>query len=356
MAAARRRPSVCLVAGTPAESQIPVDKEYRPAMNLLEFILNLLKDPQAQEQFNQHPQETLHANGFDGLCAADVHEAMPLVVDAVQNGSFERAYNGGGPTVTQTAHDPAGALPGSGGLEGAIRNIQYITDNYSYADSHNTMLDNSVNQNIWANGDVYQSFDNSPVVASGAGAVAAGHDVSGTITTGDHNLVGNGNAVGNGDAVGTGNAVNNGTGATSFGSGGAQNVGTAVADHGSGLSIGSGEASGDAADNSTNVHDFGSGNVAVAGAGGSTSQTDSHATTTTTTDSHNTTDSHAVVASGNTVASNDPTTTTTDSHNVTDSHSPSLTELYSHDTTTDTTTSDSYNHTGAHHALLDAHI
>jgi hypothetical protein len=325
-------------------------------MSLLEFILDLLKDPNAAAQFNEHPQETLHANGFDGLCAADVHEALPLVVDAAQqNGDFERSLAGGGPSgsVTQSG---APALPGTGGLEGAIHNIQYLTDNYSYADSHNTVLDNSVNQNIWAQGDVHQTFDNSPVVASGAGAVAAGGDIKGTVTTGDHNVVGNGNAVGNGDAVGEGNDVNNGSGATSFGSGSASNVGSVTADHGSGVAIGGSEATGSDPDNSTNVHAFGSGNVAVAGAGASTTQADSHNTTTTTTDSHNTsdsydtTDSHNTVASDNTVASNDPTST--DSHN-TDTHT--LTELGSHDTSTNTTdTTDTHNNVDVHHGLVDA--
>ncbi len=44
-------------------------------------------------------------------------------------------------------------------------------------DDRDTITDQSVNQNIWAEGDVEQWFDNDSVVASGDRAVAAGDDV-----------------------------------------------------------------------------------------------------------------------------------------------------------------------------------
>jgi len=51
------------------------------ATSLLDFILNLLKDPQAQEQFRASPEQVLAANGLTGVSAADIRETLPLVTD-----------------------------------------------------------------------------------------------------------------------------------------------------------------------------------------------------------------------------------------------------------------------------------
>ncbi|MEO6085308.1 MAG: IniB N-terminal domain-containing protein, partial [Umezawaea sp.] len=158
-------------------------------MSLLQFILQLLGDDSARAEFTASPHEVLRENGFDNLCAADVRDARPLIVDNVQtaqSNSFDRELNGGG-NSTHVHHTPPPPSDGGGGhggggdggMDGAIQEIHYITQNYSWSDSHNTVLDNSVNQNIWADGDVVQWFDNDPVVASGDGAVAAGDDVNG---------------------------------------------------------------------------------------------------------------------------------------------------------------------------------
>ena len=257
-------------------------------ISLLDFIMELLGDQSARDQFEANPQQTLNDHGFNHLCAADVHDAMPLVIDAAQ--SFDRNYDAGGPSHVVTPPPPP-PVHGGDGVEHAIEQIKYITQNYSYStDSHNTVVDNSVNQNIWAR-DVFQSFDNHSVV-----------------TTGDHNVVGNGNEVNNGDLA---------------------------ADHGGAVAVG-GSATGSANDYSTDVHAYGSGNVAVASNGSSTSQSDSHNNT----DSHNTTDSHAVtnVGSGNdshnntaigsgndshdntAIGSGNDSHDSTDSHNTADSH------------------------------------
>ena len=55
-----------------------------------------------------------------------------------------------------------------------------VVNNYSWTstvDDRDTITDQSVNQNIWADGDVTQYFDNHSVIASGDRAVAAGDDV-----------------------------------------------------------------------------------------------------------------------------------------------------------------------------------
>ena len=244
-----------------------------PNMSLLQFILQLLGDDGARAEFAASPHQVLRENGFDDLCAEDVRDARPLIVDNVQtaqSNSFDRELNGGG-NSTQVHHTPPppsdggggggghggghgghGGHGGDGGMDGAIQEIHYITQTYSWSDSHNTVLDNSVNQNIWADGDVVQWFDNDPVVASGDGAVAAGDDIGGTVTTGDRNVVGQGNEV--------------------------NHVGSASAATGGAVSIGDGEASGEyeANDYSTDVEAYGSGNVAVASNGSDTDQNDSH--------------------------------------------------------------------------------
>ena len=237
--------------------------------SLLDFILRLLGDPQAQEEFRDNPQQVLQQHGFDGLCAQDVHDALPLVADTVQGTTPAT----GDPQVLQQA-PPATALPGESHLDAAIRQLQYVTNNYSYADSHNTTVDSSVHQNIWADGDVHQSFDNHAT----------------TVST-ETDVTGNGNAVGSGDTASNGNEVHNGDGATNFGNGSLD-------------------------DNSTHatVGGFGSGNVDVTGSGATSTQSDSH----------NSSDSH----DSSTVESND---TSVDSHNVstTDSHDGGIP---SHDT------------------------
>jgi hypothetical protein len=213
--------------------------------SLLDFILKLLGDPQAQEEFRDHPQQVLQQQGFGGLCAQDVHDALPLVVDTVQ-GTVPAAV--GGPALHPAP--PATVLPGESHLDAAIRQLQYVTNNYSYADSHDTTVDSSVHQNIWAAGDVRQSFD------SHATTVSGDHDVTGNANTvGSGDVTGNGNAVGSGDSAGNGNEVHTGDGATNFGNGHVD-------------------------DNSTHatVGGFGSGEVAVTGAGSASTQSDSHAT------------------------------------------------------------------------------
>jgi hypothetical protein len=289
-------------------------------MSLLQFILSLLGNEEARAEFNANPQQTLSENGFDNLCGADVRDARPLIVDNVQtaqNNSFDRELSGGG-NSTHVHHTPPPPPPPAhddDGMDGAIREINYITQHYSWSDSHNTVLDNSVNQNIWADGDVLQWFDNDPVVASGDGAVAAGDDVDGTVTTGDRNVVGHGNDV--------------------------NHVGSAAADNGGAVAIGEGSASGDndASDHSTDVDAYGSGNVAVASNGSETEQRDSHDTDNSIDDSYN---SESETNTDNSIDDSYNTDTETNTDNSVD-----VDDSYNSETETNTDNSvdvaDSYN-------------
>ncbi|WP_237774271.1 IniB N-terminal domain-containing protein [Actinosynnema sp. ALI-1.44] len=255
--------------------------------SLLQFILSLLRDPEFKQEFRDDPAGTLEKHGLEGLCGQDVADVLPLVVDNSRV-SLDRSYETGNNHVMVVPPPPSPhPMPGEPGLHSVVRQFDYITNTYVYNDSHDTVLDNSVNQNIWAYGDVFQKFDNDPVVASGDGAVAAGDDVD-DVNTGDID-----------------------------------------ADDGAAVAVG-GNATGSNDDNSTqaNVHNFGSGEVAVAGTGGTATQNDS--------------DSHDDIGSHNDVDVDIASNNDVNSHNDIDSHNTTTT------TTTTTATANSNNQIDSH--------
>jgi hypothetical protein len=165
--------------------------------SLLDFILNLLKNPQAQAEFRASPEQVLAAHGLTGVCAADIHETLPLVTD---HRSVE---------LTSTSHSAQPSVvpaPGDGDTHAAIEYLRYITNTYTYED-HSVHIDESVHGNIWAVGDVAQTFDDSHVVRDGLGPVAGGH-IPGPV------MPGPGGAVGTGTWVGDGHLHSFGAGAT----------------------------------------------------------------------------------------------------------------------------------------------
>jgi len=333
--------------------------------SLLDFILNLLKDPQAQAEFKANPQAMLAANGLTGVCAADIHETLPLVTD---HRAVELSNSG--------SHTPAPAITPSAGeteTHAAVRYLSYITNTYSY-DNHSTSIDDSVHENIWAAGDVTQTIDDSNVVAAGQGSVAAGGSISGsTVTTGagdavgsgaaagTGNVTGSGNALGTGSVVGTGNAVANGAGAT-IGTGntvangdhstsGEGNVTGSVS--GSQVGTTGGTASNDASNHSVNnsgnsdLHSYGSGATNTLGNSNSSSAA---------TNSGNSTTTHTETGSGNTTASGN--TTSTSATTGSDDNNGTHTDV------THATLGDSYGdgshdgadgHDGSLHLSLDSH-
>jgi hypothetical protein len=197
--------------------------------SLLDLLLNLFRDPQALAAFKEDP------NGFLASCGdispADVHDALVLLQDN-QDASFDRDYNTGGASHTSgNVHiPPPPPAPdhhdGESDHEAAVRYLNtYVTNNY--VDDRDTIIDNSVNQQIdTGGGDFDQDIDIHSVAATGDGAVAAGGDIEdSTIVTGDHNQVGDGNIAGDGNVVGDGNDVINGDDNTAaFGNGDANNT------------------------------------------------------------------------------------------------------------------------------------
>jgi hypothetical protein len=208
--------------------------------SLIEFILDLLRDPEKLAEFKENPHGMLASCGLSEVSADDVRDAIVLAQDN-DDVSFDRNYS--------TGSDKGGDHSGGGhhappppvehpkpGQDPVEYIDKYVTNNhYTYnVDDRDTIVDNSINQNIdTGGGDFRQDIDTNSVVASGDGAVAAGRDISdSTITTGDDNIVGDGNNVVDGD-----------DNTTAFGSGDATRTGDISADDGSGVSVG-GDATG----------------------------------------------------------------------------------------------------------------
>jgi hypothetical protein len=268
------------------------------ATSLLDFILNLLRNDDAKAAFVANPDKALAEAGLSEVCSEDVSDAMAYVaeyhpVTFVGNREYHLASDpgpGDSPhPISHHAPEPPHASP--------VHQLEYVTNNYAYnTDSHNTVIDKSVNQNIWNEGTLNQRFDDHSVTATDH-SVAAGGDINGTVTNGNHNLVGDGNEVGN-----TSHRDDHST-RDSFN-------GNNIADHGS-------VAGTDNDGNATNPHGS---NVATTDSGLDASAKDSHNTTNT--DSHN--DSHN--RETHTFDSNN-----TDSHTLTDNDHSFNNESLNHD-------------------------
>src|SRR5690349_17799523 len=238
--------------------------------SLIDFLLSLLRDPDALAAYQDDPEGYLASCGLEGISPAEVHDALVLIEDN-QEADCSRDYNTGG-NHSGTVHVPPTPpaphpAPGQSEHEAAIQYINnYVTNNF--VDDRDVITDNSINQQIdTGGGDFDQDIDVDSVVAAGDGSVAAGGDIDGsTIVTGDDNQVGDGNVRGDGNLVGDdndGNLVGDGDGnvavtgddnTTSFGSGDATSVdvgGDLSADDGSSIAIG-GDSSVDNSDNSVN--------------------------------------------------------------------------------------------------------
>ncbi|MAP62629.1 MAG: hypothetical protein CMH34_02545 [Microbacterium sp.] len=134
---------------------------------LIEFILSLLRDPEAAAEFEQDPEGTLAANGLSDICADDVRAVAPVVVER----------HDVHPHPNPHPHPP-------GPKPTPVEEINTITQTFTI-DNRATIVDQSVNQNIWANGDVNQIFDNEAIVNSGDYGAAAGETASVDTSTTD---------------------------------------------------------------------------------------------------------------------------------------------------------------------------
>jgi hypothetical protein len=210
--------------------------------NLLELLLNLLRDPSA---YREDPEGFLSSCG--DVSPEDIREALTLLQDR-QDADFSRDYHTGGNhhVVHVPPPPPAPAPePGESNQEAAIRYLDtYVTNNY-ITNEGDTITDNSINQQIDTDGgDFDQDIDVDSVVASGDGSVAAGDDIEDSdITTGDDNTVGDDNVDGddNTEIDGDDNAVVDGDDNTAgFGDGDTSSTeidGDVSVDDGSSLAV-----------------------------------------------------------------------------------------------------------------------
>ena len=153
------------------------------ATSLLDFILSLLKDPQAQAEFRASPEHVLAVNGLTGVCAADIHETLPLVTD---NRFVELSSS-------HTTSPPVVPPAGDGGSHAAIQYLHHITHTYRY-DDHGTHGNDPGHGNIWAVGDVTHAFDDGHVAAGGPAPGAGGVPGTSHRMDGRHEYFGHGHS------------------------------------------------------------------------------------------------------------------------------------------------------------------
>jgi hypothetical protein len=243
---------------------------------LLDWILELLRDPDARSAFKADPDRYASDHGLGALSAADVHDALCLAGDTDGTGDSD----GTGP-VQAAAHRDDGRGDHGGGHDGghgggghrghhpapprhnedATHYLRHYINNYETVVKHETNIDDSVHQDVNTHGGEFaQHLDNDPVVASGAHSVASGDGIyDSTVTSGNGSVVGENNHATTGD----GNQ-------TAFGSGDASSteLDHAAFGRGSAMSV-NGLADGQNTNNATEtaVHSSGSGATSVSAAG-----------------------------------------------------------------------------------------
>src|SRR5947209_2820224 len=176
--------------------------------SLLDFILSLLSDRDAKAAFIANPDQALADAGLSDVCSEDISDAMTYVAEYhpvsnvgnreynVGNDRDDRDYGDNYRHEGGRTHEGWRPDPGLDSHAAVVQQLEYISNNYTYSDSHDTVIDKSVNQSIWNEGKLTQSFTDNSVTATDH-SVAAGRDIDGDVANGDGNVVGDGNKVGN---------------------------------------------------------------------------------------------------------------------------------------------------------------
>lgn len=153
--------------------------------SLLDFLKSLLGDEEAREEFARDPQGMLERNGFGDLCAEDVQEVRPLLMDDQSVGVRESSGTASG------SNGGNGGGGSNGGDGSAADEINHITNHY-------TIKENTVSETTWTNLD-YTYVDNRDYVY-----------------TDDRDVIGDNNTVNNGSINASGgSAVTVGDGSAS---------------------------------------------------------------------------------------------------------------------------------------------
>ncbi|GAA1628015.1 IniB N-terminal domain-containing protein [Georgenia ruanii] len=158
---------------------------------LLGFLMHLLRDPDAAEKFREDPDGELHRAGLDDVQPDDVDAVLPVVLDYAPirvDTSFDRGPDAGGSRAgagREGRRDGGGQDHDRGDWahgrddehDYAVQQLTHLVNSYAHAatvDDGDTVTDQAVHHNVWADGGVLQWFDDDALAASGDGAVAPG--------------------------------------------------------------------------------------------------------------------------------------------------------------------------------------
>jgi hypothetical protein len=300
---------------------------------LLQFLLDLLHDRQALADFREDPQGALHAAGLQNVCADDIRDLLPVVLEKVDP---EKAARYEDDCDHGRDHDDAPKHHGHDGhhrdhgpdhddhkwhdhdneIDKVVTHLNYVTNNYAF-DSHDTIYNTNNVTKIWADHGAKVDVTNDTHNV-GAGGVSVEGDNNAPVATGGHNQIGDGN-----EQSGDGST-------TAFGAGSAlSHVGTG---DGGAINTGTGSASGNA--EHASFQNFGDGNLTAAThAPATASNVDSHEDNSTSHSNNSTDNSHG---SHNTDNSTD--LSAHDSNNTTTEDSNNLHTFSAEDNSTDNST------------------
>lgn len=182
--------------------------------SLIEFLLDMMRDPATQNDYARDPNATLAARGLSGVTAQDVRDVQPLLAD--QQGVS--ASTGGAHSARPAGFDQSsGPSAGHGGgyagpdPSAAIRHVTdtyevdrstvvknvtqeykqyatyktYVTDNSVYADNGSTVIQDSFNQDNDGIDLKGATVDSS--VLAGRDALQSGNTVDSTTNQGSFN-------------------------------------------------------------------------------------------------------------------------------------------------------------------------
>ena len=105
--------------------------------SLLDFLMSLLRDEDAAQEFERDPQGVLARNGLDGVCGQDVRDVAPMLAD--QDGVSARHYgsDSGGSGHASRSHRS------SSSDDDPVREIHAIKNNYVV--DNDVVVNNSYN-------------------------------------------------------------------------------------------------------------------------------------------------------------------------------------------------------------------
>lgn len=183
--------------------------------NLIQWLLDLLNDDAAKEDFLRDPDGYLREHGYGDVSSGDIYDSLCLIHDGDYSG-YDDDDRGGRDRDDDDDDDHPAPHHHDDDDSAASYLKTYIT-NITNVDDRDTNIDNSIHQDIDTDGgDFDQTIDNDTVVASGDGATAVGGDNNGNISSAGHD---------NTTAFGDGDASNANFDGADFGSGSSVNVG-----------------------------------------------------------------------------------------------------------------------------------